>query len=225
VEKGKYCEPSETGTMHELGNVQHAAQAARALRPARNELHERPRHTARIVIADDDAAAAVVRDPRQTEYVQYDTGYSRALLSSNRQAGPKAHTKPKPAARATSSRVVYSDPGKQLLKLEKEIRAIDAYDGFLLGIYDKIEKFPKRSEFDLGQVLDVEKRMAEAHENLELYKFTLRRTRARALKALRCQGNLGPQRVLNLLKDNIAKQIAAAWTAGEQAVAGREEGT
>jgi flagellin-like hook-associated protein FlgL len=58
VKKGKYYESSETGTMHELGNVQHAAQAAHALTLVRNQLHARPRQTAKIVIADDDAADA-----------------------------------------------------------------------------------------------------------------------------------------------------------------------
>jgi hypothetical protein len=83
--------------MHELGSVQHAAQAARALTPARNELHEKPRQTAKIVIADGDAAAAVICDPRQTEYIEQDGGYSCALFSSNRQAESKVHTKSKPA--------------------------------------------------------------------------------------------------------------------------------
>jgi hypothetical protein len=209
--------------MHELGNVQLAAQAARALTPARNELLEKPRQTAKIVIADDDAAAAVIRDSRQTDHLQHDSEQSFAPSSSNRQAESKTHIKSKPAASESSGNIVYSNRSKLLLKLENEIKAINAYDGFLIGIYDKIEKFPKHSEFVLNQILDVEKRMAEVHENLELYKFTLGRVKEEALKAIRCQGKLGPQRVLHLLKDNIAKQIAASRVAGEQAAADQEK--
>jgi hypothetical protein len=223
VEKGKYYESSETGKMHELGNVQQAAQAARAFTPPRNELHGTPRETAKIIIADDDAAAAVIRDPRHPQDLQKNNEYSYTLFSSSRQTETKAHTKAKPAASDSSRNVVYSNPGKLRVKLENDIKAINAYDGFLIGIYDKIEKFPKHSEFVLKQILDVEKRMAEVHEALELYKFTLKRIKEEALKAIRCQGKLGPQRVLHLLKDSIAKEIAAGWVADEQAVAMPEE--
>ena len=62
VEKDKYCEPLETETMHELGNVQLAAQAACALTPVHNELLGRPRQTAKKEIADDDVTATVIRE-------------------------------------------------------------------------------------------------------------------------------------------------------------------
>jgi hypothetical protein len=196
MEKGKYYEPSETGMMHELGNVQNAAHGMRALTPRQDELPDPTQKAVKITIADDDAAAAIISNSPDTRT----------------QAGTKTVS-------SKSSRFhIYSEPGKQRVKLEGEIKAINAYDGFLLGVHDKIEEFPRHSEFGLEQVLDVEKRMAEVHETLELYKFTLKRVREEAFKALQCQGNLGPERALNLLKDNIAKLIAAGQAKDQQAV-------
>jgi hypothetical protein len=187
--------------MHELGNVQNAAQGMRALTPRQDELPDSTQKTAQITIADDDAAAAVISNSPDIKT----------------QGGTKTVS-------SDSSRFhIYSDPGKLCVKLEDEIKAINAYDGFLLGVHDKIEEFPRHSEFGLEQVLDVEKRMSEIHETLELYKFTLKRVREESFKALRCQGNLGPERALNLLKDNIAKLIAAGQAKNEQAVADPEQ--
>jgi hypothetical protein len=187
--------------MHELGNVQYAAQGTRALTPPRNESPNPSQKKATIKIADDDAAAVVIRNPWHIQDIQQDNEYTDALFSARRPIGTKAN----PSNSESSRFVIYSEPSKLRLKLAEEIKAIDAFDGFQLGVHDNIEKFPKNSEFVLNQILDVEKRMAKVHETLELYKFTLKRVRAEAFKALRCQGNLGPQRVLLLLKDNIAK--------------------
>ena len=208
--------------MHELGNVQYAAQGTRALTPPRNELPGPSQQKATIKIADDDAAATVIRNPRHIQNIQQDNEYTDALFSARRSIGTKARTRANPADSESSRFVVYSEPSKLRLKLAEEIKAIDAFDGFQLGVHDNIEKFPKNSEFILKQVLDVEKRMAEAHETLELYKFTLKRIRSEALKALRCQGNLGPQRVLLLLRETIAKEHTTKQATDEQAVADPE---
>ena len=202
--------------MHELGNVQYAAQGTRALTPPRNELPGPSQLKATIKIADDDAAAAVIRNPLHIQNIQQDNEYTDTLFSARRSIGTKARTRANPSNSESSRFVIYSEPSKLRLKLAKEIKAIDAFDGFQLGVHDNIEKFPKNSEFVLNQILDVEKRMTKAHEALELYKFTLKRIRAEALKALWCQGNLGPQRVLLLLKDNIAKLMNAGWAKDEQ---------
>jgi hypothetical protein len=57
----------------------------------------------------------------------------------------------------------------------------------------------------------------EDHETLELYRFTLRRVREEALRALRCQGNIGPQRALHLLRESIAKEMITGQATDEQA--------
>ena len=57
----------------------------------------------------------------------------------------------------------------------------------------------------------------------KLYKFTLRRIQADALKALRCQGNLGPQRVLHLLKETIAKENTADQVIEQQTTTNQKQ--
>ena len=203
--------------MYELGNVQHAAQGTRALKPPRNEMPDPIQKTATIKIADDDdAAVAVICNQGQRKDVHQDSRYDDGLFSASRPTETKARTKAITAISESSRDHVYSDPSKLRVKLADEIRAINAYDGFLLGIYDKIEKFPERIEFNLEQVLEVEQRVGELYETLELYKFTLKQIRTEALKVLQCQGNLGPQRVLRLLKETIAKQNVSVRATGQQ---------
>jgi len=205
--------------MHELGNVQNAAQGMRALKPPRNEMPDPTKDTATIKIADDDAAVAVICYPWQTKDVQKDSRYPDAVFSASGPTETEPGTKAITPTSEKSRYHVYSDPSKLRVKLADEIKAIDAYDGFLLGVYDKIEKFSRHTEFGLEQVLDVEQRMGELYETLELYKFTLKQIRAEALDVLQCQGNLGPQRVLHLLKETIAKQNVD----GQQSVAAPEQ--
>jgi len=223
VEKGKYYEPSETGKMHELGNVQHAAQDMRAFKPARHEMPDPKKETATIKIADDDAAAAVIRNPWHTQDVQQDYQHTDALFSASRPTKTESRTKAIPATSDSSRYHVYAEPSKLRVKLANEIRAINAFDGFLLGVHDKIEKFPRHSRFGLEQVLDVEQYKVKLYKALELYKFTLIRIRAEAIKALQCQGNLGPQRVLRLLKDSVSKQKTSEQAKEEQAATVSEQ--
>ena len=63
----------------------------------------------------------------------------------------------------------------------------------------------------------------EDHETLELHSVTLRRVREEALRALRCQGNIGPQRALRLLKESIAKKMITGRATDEQAFTNPEE--
>jgi len=201
--------------MLELGNVQHATQGARVTNPAQNEIPAPTKEAATIKIADDDAAASVIRHRFYAQDVQQDgrpadTPFSPAQPTSN-ETGTKA-------ASPTSESLpysVYSDPSKLVTKLRKEIEAINSFDGFLIGVHDKIDEFSKHTEFSLDQVLDVEQRMAELHEKLELSKFSLPRVKAEAFKVLRCQGNLGPMRALHLLRDNIAKLNNASQAKGQ----------
>lgn len=203
--------------MPELGNVQHAAQCTRALKPPRDEMPDPIQETATITIADDDAAAAVVRNPRQTGDVQQGNQYTDCPFSASRPTETESRTKANTAASGSSRYYVYADPSELRIKLANEIKAINAYDGFLLGVHDKIEKFSRHTQFGLEQILDVEQNIAELHETLELYKFTLKRIISEALKALRCQGNLGPRKVLRLLRENIAEQKTARQVNEEQA--------
>ena len=208
--------------MHELGNVQYAAQGMRALKPARNELPDPTRKAATIKIPEDDAAVAVIRNPWQIQDNRQYSQYPDALLLKGRLKETESRTKTITAASEGSRFHVYADPSKLRVWLANEIEAINSFEGFLLGVHDKIETFPKNSEFSLKQVRNVENRVSELYETLELYKFTLKQIRAEALKALHCQGNLGPRRALELLKETIAKQDVAGLSAEEQAATDEE---
>lgn len=103
---------------------------------------------------------------------------------------------------------VYSDVSELLMRFRDEVEKIKSFDGFLLGVYDKIENFKPTAEFDLDQVQDVEEHMAKVTSKLELGVFSLARVREEALKALRCQDEPQPDRDLNLLKDEAQKPNA-----------------
>lgn len=99
---------------------------------------------------------------------------------------------------------IYSNVSNSLAALREEIEAINSYDGFLLGVQEKIEKFTTQAEFELKQILDVEQSIAEQNSTLEIAKFTLRRIHMEQVKALRNPMKLDPERVLYLLKDDVA---------------------
>jgi len=129
VDKGKYYETSETEKMHELGNVQYAAQGTRALKPPRNEMSDPTQETATITIADDDAAAAVIRNPWDTQDTQQDKQYSDAFLSMSQPTETSPRTKAIMATSESSRGLVYSDPSKLRVKLADEIKAINSFEG------------------------------------------------------------------------------------------------
>ncbi len=209
--------------MHELGNVQHAAQGMRACKLSRHEMPDAIKETATNKIADDDAAAAVIRKRWHTQDIRQNNQYTDALFSANRPTKTESRTKATKATSGGSKFHVYSEPSKLRVKLANEIKAINAFDGFLLGVHDKIDKFPRHSWFGLEQILDVEDYKLKLFKALELYVFTLIRIKTKAYKALRCQGNLGPQRVLYLLKDRISKQNAAKQAKERQTVTVSEQ--
>lgn len=190
--------------MHELGYVQLTAQGARVTIPAQKGDPARKNKAALTKIADDDAAAAVIRHSFCTRDVRDDRS-ADTPFSPSIPPGKETVTKSIRVKSESPKSSVYTDPGKLVTKLRREIEAINSFDGFLIGVHNRIEEFSKNTEFDLDQVLDVEKRIAKLNETLELSKFSLPRVKAEAFKMLRCQGQLGPMRVLNLLRDSIAK--------------------
>jgi len=113
----------------------------------------------------------------------------------------------------SSAGAVYSDVSELLARLRKEIEEIRSFDGFLVGVHDKIEKFNEPVEFRGEQVQDVQQHMTEVNAKLELGIFSLARVREQALRALRGQQQPEPQRVLDLLKDDVTRPVTA-----EQAV-------
>jgi len=109
-------------------------------------------------------------------------------------------------------------------KLRKEIEEINSFDGFLIGVHDKIDEFSKHTEFSLDQVLDVEQRIAKLNKTLELSKFSLPRLKPRHSKFYDARGISGLLRALNLLRDSISELNDAAQAKGQPASEPEQDG-
>ena len=105
-----------------------------------------------------------------------------------------------PSPSAGSGPRGHTDVGQLLTTFTEELEQINAFDGFLLGVHEKIEQFTTPAEFGLNQVEDVEQNMTETNAKLELGLFSLARVREQAMRTLRCQ-DLEPGRVLFLLQN------------------------
>jgi hypothetical protein len=88
-----------------------------------------------------------------------------------------------------------------LENLKKEIEAILAFEESLLDVHEKIDEFTKYVEFRLAQLPG-----NELNENLELGKFTISRMKEEALRAMRGQAHLDPERVLSFLKNAVKEE-------------------
>ena len=84
-------------------------------------------------------------------------------------------------------------------RIEEEIQAIIEYDGFLLGVEEKIESFTTLMAFELQDLLEVEEHMAEKNMTLELARFTLARVLENMREALHGQANVSPTAAAALL--------------------------
>ena len=93
------------------------------------------------------------------------------------------------------------DPDALSKKIKREIQAIMDYDGFLLGVEEKIESSTTLMEFELQDVLEVEEHMTEKNMTLELAKFSLSRVLQDIHKALQGQANVSPAAAARLLID------------------------
>ncbi len=84
-------------------------------------------------------------------------------------------------------------------KIKKEIQAIMVYNGFLIGVEEKIESFSTLMAFKLQDLLEVEEHMAETNMTLEVARFTLARVLQDMRKALYGQANVSPTAAAALL--------------------------
>lgn len=108
-----------------------------------------------------------------------------------------------------SGHSVYSDPSKSLVNLRDAIEAINSFDGFLLGVHEKIEKFKTQAEFELEQILDIEQSIAKQNSTLEIGKYSLVRIHQEQMEALRSYGSVDSERVLHLLNNDLASPSTA----------------
>ncbi len=86
-----------------------------------------------------------------------------------------------------------------LEKIKREIQELLDYDGFLLGVEEKIDSFTTLMEFELQDVLKVEEYMAEKNMSLEVAKFSLARVLQDMRQALYSQANVSPAAAASLL--------------------------
>ncbi len=98
---------------------------------------------------------------------------------------------------------IYSDVSEKLTRIREEIKAIQSFDGFLLGVHDKIEEISEQTEFTLEQIPEVLENIAERHQSLELDRFSLTRIQEEARKALRGQANISGDRAFKLLENSV----------------------
>lgn len=88
-------------------------------------------------------------------------------------------------------------------KVKEAMEAIIGFDGFLLGVSQRIEKVTTHVQFELGAILDVVENIKEHNRNSELGIYSLSRVLEEAYKALRGQANIEPEAALQLLLDPI----------------------
>ena len=227
--------------MLELGNPLRVSGGAHDAKATHGEIENWTKPTPARAVADDDAAAAVIQDPHQSNQAASDTQDAernpflnlsiedtlaavqqkvagikqlaeeiRNGRFSARQTGEELEAEAEDIRNNTDTakRRVYSDVSELLARFKEEIGKIRSFDGFLLGVHDKIERFSPPAEFDLDQVQDVMQHMADVTSRLELGVFSLARIHEQALKALRSQDEPQPERVLKLLEDDSQKPNA-----------------
>ncbi len=88
------------------------------------------------------------------------------------------------------------DGNNDLEGLQKEIKSIMDFQGFLLSVHEKIYEVTKYVQLHLEQTPDV-----EIDENLELGKLTISQMKEEAIQAMQGQARLEPERVLRFLKN------------------------
>ena len=86
-------------------------------------------------------------------------------------------------------------------KIKRQIQEILDYDGFLIGVEEKIEEFATAMAFHLQDILLVEDHMAEKNMTLEVAKYCLARIQQNMRNALRGQANVSPATAVRLLID------------------------
>lgn len=222
--------------MLELGNIPHVSYAARAANPAHKASSEATKPTPPGKIADDDAAAAVIRNQRYADAgkLQQDnrqtglesspdrsvkdiaTRLRQRMAKSSQLAGEFANGRYSARKISQDTEIqaaeirrtaeksaypIYSEVSELVVKLRDEIKAVNSFDGFLIGVHDGIEEFAKYTELDIKRIMEFVQNIAHPGPSPQTRESVLARSRKQALAASQCQANLGPERVLHLLKD------------------------
>ena len=91
------------------------------------------------------------------------------------------------------------NPDTLFKKIRNQIQAILDYDGFLLGVEEKLQSARTLMAFELQDILEVEEHMARTNMTLELAKFSLARVLQDARLALASQAHVTAAAAVALL--------------------------
>jgi DNA repair ATPase RecN len=98
---------------------------------------------------------------------------------------------------------VFGNSRSLVEKMVDAMEAIRAFDGFLIGVSQRIEKVATHVQFELAEILDVVENIKERNRNLEIDFFSLTQMLERAYEAMRGQANIEPETAVELLLDPI----------------------
>lgn len=98
---------------------------------------------------------------------------------------------------------VFGNSRSMIEKLVEAMEAIRAFDGFLIGVSQRIEKVTTHVQFELEEILDVVENIKERNRNLEIDFYSLTQMLDRAYEAMRSQANIEPETAVELLMDPI----------------------
>ncbi len=91
------------------------------------------------------------------------------------------------------------NPDTLFKEIKRQIQAILDYDGFLLGVEEKLQSARTLMAFELQDILEVEEHMARTNMTLELAKFSLARVLQDARLALASQAHVTAAAAVTLL--------------------------
>ena len=91
------------------------------------------------------------------------------------------------------------EPNTLFKKIKEQIQAILEYDGFLIGVEEKLESAATLMAFELHDILEVEQHMAKTNMTLEVAKYTLARVMENMRRALQGQAHVSPAEATVLL--------------------------
>jgi flagellin len=94
-----------------------------------------------------------------------------------------------------------TSPDSLLKRIKAEIEAIKEFEGFLLGVRERLEDVTTSMQFELEDVMQVEGHIADFNMATELGIFTLRRVTEEAYKSLRGQVNIKSSKAVQLLSE------------------------
>ncbi|UCC97029.1 MAG: hypothetical protein JSW66_14430 [Phycisphaerales bacterium] len=211
--------------MGELGRISGTANGgAEATYPTRNGIL-RSAKAAPAKVPDDDAAAATIRNAHRPEVsgTSQNIGFAKRaptrvemirdflkgveakvakLIELVKEVGSGSFSYQNLQQEAEALGAALANRWKQVPAAFSQAQ-LDSGSPFSVAPSSSYSKAAAVMEFRLDRILEIERSLAERRALSQVDAFSLARVRERALKALRCQQNLEPERVLFLLQNDV----------------------